>query len=59
MLDEYKTQHPGTEIELISLPWGQAFEKLGTMLQSGQVPDVVEMPDTARLIRQQQYAGRS
>ncbi|MBD9659670.1 sugar ABC transporter substrate-binding protein [Pantoea sp. PNT03] len=46
MLDDYKTQHPGTEIELISLPWGQAFEKLGTMLQSGQVPDVVEMPDT-------------
>lgn len=46
MLDEYKTEHPGTEIELISLPWGQAFEKLGTMLQSGQVPDVVEMPDT-------------
>ena len=46
MLDEYKTQHPGTEIELISLPWGQAFEKLGTMLQSGQIPDVVEMPDT-------------
>ncbi|WP_058961060.1 ABC transporter substrate-binding protein [Type-E symbiont of Plautia stali] len=46
MLTEYKTQHPGTEIELISLPWGQAFEKLGTMLQSGQVPDVVEMPDT-------------
>ncbi|MDI9222850.1 sugar ABC transporter substrate-binding protein [Pantoea sp. EA-12] len=46
MLDEYKTEHPGTEIELISLPWGQAFEKLGTMLQTGQVPDVVEMPDT-------------
>lgn len=46
MLSEYKAQHPGTEIELISLPWGQAFEKLGTMLQSGQAPDVVEMPDT-------------
>lgn len=46
MLGEYKAQHPGTEIELISLPWGQAFEKLGTMLQSGEVPDVVEMPDT-------------
>ncbi|TLV23828.1 sugar ABC transporter substrate-binding protein [Klebsiella indica] len=46
MLNEYKAQHPGTEIELISLPWGQAFEKLGTMLQSGQIPDVVEMPDT-------------
>ena len=46
MLNEYKALHPGTEIELISLPWGQAFEKLGTMLQSGQIPDVVEMPDT-------------
>ena len=46
MLTDYKKQHPGTEIEVISLPWGQAFEKLGTMLQSGQVPDVVEMPDT-------------
>ncbi|WP_421507166.1 ABC transporter substrate-binding protein [Erwinia rhapontici] len=46
MLTEYKKQHPDTEIEVISLPWGQAFEKLGTMLQSGQVPDVVEMPDT-------------
>lgn len=46
MLSEYKTQHPDTEIEVISLPWGQAFEKLGTMMQSGQVPDVVEMPDT-------------
>lgn len=46
MLTEYKAQHPGTEVEVISLPWGQAFEKLGTMLQSGQVPDVVEMPDT-------------
>ncbi|WP_437614895.1 ABC transporter substrate-binding protein [Erwinia sp. V71] len=46
MLTEYKSQHPDTEIEVISLPWGQAFEKLGTMLQSGQVPDVVEMPDT-------------
>lgn len=46
MLGEYKKQHPDTEIEVISLPWGQAFEKLGTMMQSGQVPDVVEMPDT-------------
>ncbi len=29
MLTEYKAQHPGTEIEVVSLPWGQAFEKLG------------------------------
>lgn len=46
MLNEYKQQHPDTDIEVISLPWGQAFEKLATMMQSGQIPDVVEMPDT-------------
>ena len=46
ILDDYKSQHPDVNIEVISLPWGQAFEKLGTMVQSGQIPDVVEMPDT-------------
>ncbi|NMC25849.1 MAG: sugar ABC transporter substrate-binding protein, partial [Serratia sp.] len=46
MLTAYKAQHPDVEIEVVSLPWGQAFEKLGTMIQSGQYPDVVEMPDT-------------
>ncbi len=30
---------------MTSLPWGQAFEKLATMVQGGQIPDVVEMPD--------------
>ncbi|MDC0611731.1 sugar ABC transporter substrate-binding protein [Vibrio sp.] len=46
ILTDYKKDHPDTNIEVISLPWGQAFEKLGTMIQSGQIPDVVEMPDT-------------
>src|SRR5471032_1817885 len=46
MLTAYKTLDPDIEIEVVSLPWGQAFEKLGTMIQSGQYPDVVEMPDT-------------
>ncbi|WP_029686849.1 ABC transporter substrate-binding protein [Tatumella saanichensis] len=55
MLDTYKQQHPGTDIELISLPWGQAFEKLATMIQSGQIPDVVEMPDTWQGL----YAGNN
>jgi len=46
MLTDYRARHPDVEIEVVSLPWGQAFEKLGTMIQSGQYPDVVEMPDT-------------
>lgn len=46
MLTAYKAQHPDVSIDVVSLPWGQAFEKLGTMIQSGQIPDVVEMPDT-------------
>ena len=29
----------------MSLPWGNAFEKLVTMVQGGQSPDVVEMPE--------------
>lgn len=55
MLDEYKASHPDVNIEVISLPWGQAFEKLSTMIQSGQIPDVVEMPDTWQGL----YAGNN
>ena len=29
----------------MSLPWGQAFETLATMVPGGDIPDVVEMPD--------------
>ena len=32
-------------MELISLPWGQAFEKFLTMVQAGDTPDIVEMPE--------------
>lgn len=35
----------GNKVEIISLPWGQAFEKLATMVGGGDIPDVVEMPD--------------
>ncbi|MSU89258.1 extracellular solute-binding protein [Rhodobacteraceae bacterium 2CG4] len=35
----------GNSVEIVSLPWGQAFEKLATMVAGGDVPDVVEMPD--------------
>ena len=45
MVDQFETANPGVSVEIISLPWGQAFEKLATMVSGGDIPDVVEMPD--------------
>jgi multiple sugar transport system substrate-binding protein len=41
----FEDANPGTHVEIISLPWGQAFEKFATMVSAGDTPDVVEMPD--------------
>src|SRR5579872_5630559 len=41
----FEDANPGTEVEIISLPWGPSFEKLATMVAAGDTPDVVEMPD--------------
>ena len=45
MVDQFEAANPEVKVEITSLPWGQAFEKLATMVQGGQIPDVVEMPD--------------
>ncbi|MEO1116132.1 MAG: extracellular solute-binding protein, partial [Pseudomonadota bacterium] len=45
LVDEFEAANPGTEVEIVSLPWGQAFEKFATMVAGGDIPDVVEMPD--------------
>ena len=45
LVDQFEEANPGVNVEITSLPWGQAFEKLATMVQGGQIPDVVEMPD--------------
>ncbi|SCM76994.1 putative binding protein [uncultured Pleomorphomonas sp.] len=42
----FEDANPGTKVEIISLPWNQAFEKFATMVSAGETPDVVEMPDT-------------
>ena len=42
----FEDANPGTKVEIISLPWSQAFEKFATMVSAGETPDVVEMPDT-------------
>ncbi len=45
MIARFEDGNPDVKVEVTSLPWGQAFEKLATMVQGGQAPDVVEMPD--------------
>jgi multiple sugar transport system substrate-binding protein len=45
LVDQFEEANSGVTVEITSLPWGQAFEKLATMIQGGQIPDVVEMPD--------------
>ncbi len=44
-LNEFERKHDGVQVEVISLPWGQAYEKLSMMVRGGTVPDVIEMPD--------------
>lgn len=46
MVDGYKAANPGVEVEIVSVPWGQAFETVATMIAGGDTPDVIEMPDT-------------
>lgn len=53
LVDGYEANNPGVTVEIVSLPWGQAFEKLATMVAGGDIPDVVEMPDTWQAL----YAG--
>lgn len=45
MVDVFKAANPGTEVQIVSVPWGQAFETVATMIAGGDVPDVIEMPD--------------
>jgi multiple sugar transport system substrate-binding protein len=41
----FERENPGTHVEIISLAWSSAFEKLATMVSAGDEPDVVEIPD--------------
>jgi multiple sugar transport system substrate-binding protein len=43
---KFEAENPGTTVDIISLPWGEAFQKFATMVSAGDTPDVVEMPDT-------------
>ncbi len=41
----FEAANPGMHVQVVSLPWGQAFEKFLNMVQAGDTPDVVEMPE--------------
>lgn len=43
---KFEAANPGTKVEIISLPWGESFQKFATMVSAGEIPDVMEMPDT-------------
>jgi multiple sugar transport system substrate-binding protein len=42
----FEAANPGTHVDIISLPWSEAFQKFATMVSAGDIPDVMEMPDT-------------
>lgn len=46
IVSTFEATNPGTKVEIISLPWGEAFQKFATMVSAGEIPDVMEMPDT-------------
>jgi multiple sugar transport system substrate-binding protein len=45
LVSSFEKQNPGVHVEITSLAWSSAFEKLATMVSAGDTPDVVEMPD--------------
>ncbi|PYG55317.1 sugar ABC transporter substrate-binding protein [Rhizobium sp. UGM030330-04] len=46
IVSKFEAANPGTKVEIVSLPWSEAFQKFATMVSAGDVPDVMEMPDT-------------
>ncbi len=41
IVGKFEAANPGTKVEIISLPWGEAFQKFATMVSAGEVPDVM------------------
>lgn len=36
---KFEAANPGTKVEIISLPWGESFQKFATMVSSGEIPE--------------------
>lgn len=42
---DFEAAHAGVEVELISIPWDTAFERMLAMTMSGEKIDVLELPE--------------
>jgi multiple sugar transport system substrate-binding protein len=45
ILADFEKANPDVQVELISYPFEQSFEKLLSSVQAGDIPDIAEMPD--------------
>lgn len=45
LLKDFESKNPDIKVELISVPWEQAHDKLMTQIATDQAPDVVEMAE--------------
>jgi len=45
LIADFESKNPGIKVELISVPWEQAHDKIMTQIATKQLPDVVEMAD--------------
>ena len=45
IVSDFEAAHEGVEVELVSVPWDSAFERILNMAMSGQQIDVLEMPE--------------
>lgn len=45
LLQQFEKANPDIKVELISLPWSESYQKLLTMVQGNQAPDVAEISD--------------
>ncbi len=44
IVSKFETANPGTKVEIISLPWSEAFQKFATMVSAGDVPMLWKCP---------------
>lgn len=45
LIKDFETQNPNIKVELVSVPWEQAHDKIMTQIATNQTPDVVEMAE--------------
>lgn len=41
LIADFQQKHPNTKVEIDSIPWGQAYNQILLMFQTGNVPDLI------------------